>query len=291
VRANHRSTTIPFGAEASNDAPEFARSIRRHSFTSLFFLGAHMSAISLSQASPDKQPTTGVHNIVLVHGAWGDALNWSKVIPLLEAKGLHVAAVQNPLTSLADDVAATKRLIDLQEGPVLLVGHSYGGAVITEAGNHARVVGLVYVAAFAPDDNQAAGDLGKEFTTPPGIGELRPDAFGYLSLTPKGVAEDFGPDLSMAEKRMIIATQHPTNGAALGGKVSKAAWKSKPSWYLIAKNDRMISPQLQVVMAEQINATTITVDSSHLAMLAKPAEVANLIATAAMTGAAMAKVQ
>jgi pimeloyl-ACP methyl ester carboxylesterase len=229
-----------------------------------------------------KKNDRGIRNVVLVHGAWGDGSNWSKVIPLLEAKGLHVVAVQNPLTSLADDVASTIRAIALQDGPVLLVGHSYGGAVITEAGNDPKVTGLVYVAAFTPDAGEAAGDLGKDFPSSPGLGELRPDAFGFLSLTPKGISEDFAQDLSTAEKQMIIATQHPTSGAALGGKVTTAAWKSKPSWYVVAKNDRMISPQFEEAMAKQIKAKSITVTSSHLAMLAKPVEVADFIANAAL---------
>jgi pimeloyl-ACP methyl ester carboxylesterase len=247
----------------------------------VWVLAFTVAAATSSFAAPETPVTHRIHNVVLVHGAWGDALNWSKVIPLLEKKGFHVVAVQNPLSSFAEDVAATKRAIALQDGPVLLVGHSYGGAVITEAGNDPKVVRLVYIAAFAPSDGQAAGDLGKGFPTPPGLGELRPDAFGFLSLTPKGITEDFGPDLTSAEQRMIIATQHPTSGAALGGKVTTAAWKSKPSWFLIAKNDRMIAPDFQAVMAKQIKAKTITVDSSHLAMLAKPMDVANFIAKAA----------
>jgi pimeloyl-ACP methyl ester carboxylesterase len=247
-----------------------------------------MTTMQETRAATKDQTVQGIRNIVLVHGAWGDGSNWSKVIPLLEAKGHHVVAVQNPLTSLADDVASTTRAIALQDGPVLLVGHSYGGAVITEAGNDPKVVGLVYIAAFTPDAGQAAGDLGKEFPTPPGLGELRPDAFGFLSLTPKGIDEDFAQDLSVAEKKMIIATQHPTSGAALGGKVTTAAWKSKPSWYAVAKNDRMIAPQLEELMAKQIKATVITVASSHLAMLAKPVEISEFITSAAMSASASA---
>jgi pimeloyl-ACP methyl ester carboxylesterase len=253
------------------------------SFTTQFHhhQGINMAAASSAQESPLKTSTAGVHNVVLVHGAWGDASNWSKVIPLLESKGLKVFAVQNPLSSLADDVAATKRAIGLMDGPVLLVGHSYGGAVITEAGNDPKVVGLVYVAGFAPNDGESAGDLGKDYPPTSGVQQLKPDAFGFLLLSDKGVSEDFGQDLTMAEKRMIIATQHPTAGAALGGKVTTAAWKNKPSWYVVAKNDRMIPPELEAAMAKQMNAQTVTLDSSHLVMLAKPAEVADLIVKAA----------
>ena len=154
---------------------------------------------------------------------------------MLEAKGLHVVAVQNPLNSLADDVAATKRIIDAQDGPVLLVGHSYGGAVITEAGNNPKVAGLVYVAAFAPDAGESALSQGKQFDATPGGGEIRPIEDGFLVLTPKGVEEDFAPDLSPAERKLVYATQGPTAAAgALAAPVTTAAWKSKPSWFIIA---------------------------------------------------------
>src|SRR5271155_512986 len=145
-----------------------------------------LAATLVTGASAQASKAT-VKNIVFVHGAWADGSSWSKLIPLLEAKGLHVVAVQNPLTSLVDDVATTKRAIALQDGPVLLVGHSYGGAVITEAGNDPKVIGLVYVAAFAPNDGEALVELGKEFPVPPGNAEAKPDEAGFLSLTQKGV--------------------------------------------------------------------------------------------------------
>jgi len=146
---------------------------------------------STPRASAQTSTGVGVRNIVFVHGAWADGSSWSKVIPLLEAKGLHVVAVQNPLTSLADDVAATKRAIALQDGPVLLVGHSYGGAIITEAGNDPKVVGLVFVAAFAPGDGESVTSISKPYPPAPLGAELRPDAQGFLSITPKGFAERF----------------------------------------------------------------------------------------------------
>jgi pimeloyl-ACP methyl ester carboxylesterase len=164
-----------------------------------------------------------IHNVVLVHGAWADGSSWSKVVPLLEKKGLHVVCVQNLLTSFADDVAATKRIIDAQDGPVLPIGHSYGGAVITKAGNDPKVVGLVYVAAFAPDKGESAGSLGKPYGATPGVTELRPLGDGFLVLTPKGVIEDFAPDLPIAERNVLLATQTPTQGAALGTEISSAA--------------------------------------------------------------------
>ncbi len=222
-------------------------------------------------------PKPAARNVVLVHGAWADGSSWAKVIPLLEAAGLHVVAVQNPLTSLQDDVAAVQRAIALQDGPVLLVGHSYGGAVITEAGTDPKVAGLVYVAAFAPDAGQAVGELGKEFPPAPGGAEIRPDAGGFLMMTRKGIEEDFAQDLPRAERKILAATQGPTNGAAFGAKVTNAAWRTKPTWYVVAANDRMIAPDLERQFAKTMKAKTITVPSSHVPMLSHAQQVAKLI--------------
>ncbi|WP_241654381.1 alpha/beta fold hydrolase [Granulicella sibirica] len=229
-----------------------------------------------------------VHNIVLVHGAWADGSSWSKLIPLLEAKGLHVVCVQNPLTSLADDVAATKRAIDAQDGPVLLVGHSYGGVVITEAGTNDKVAGLVYVAAFAPDKGESAGSEGKPYGPTPGIGELRPIGDGFLVLTPKGVEEDFGPDLSAAERSILTATQTPTQGAALGATVTLPAWRTRPTWFIVAANDRMIAPDQERASAKLMKAKTLTLQSCHVPMLSRPSEVAEFIIDAAQGTTAVA---
>jgi pimeloyl-ACP methyl ester carboxylesterase len=199
---------------------------------------------------------------------------------LLEAKGLHVVAVQIPLTSFADDVAATQRAIALEDGPVLLVGHSYGGAVITEAGNDPKVAGLVYVAAVAPDQGESTFGLITSVATPIGS-ELRPDKSGFLKLTPKGIAEDFAQDLSAKEIAILTATQVPVSVAAMKGEITIPAWKSKPSWYIIAANDRAISPDLEAAQAKRIGATTITVPSSHVIMLAQPLKVADVIFDAA----------
>ena len=222
-----------------------------------------------------------VKNIVLVHGAWADGSSWSKVIPLLQAKGFHVVAVQNPLTSLADDVAATKRAIALQDGPVILVGHSYGGIVITEAGNDPKVVGLVYVAAWAPAENESLAILAKRYPPAPLGDELRPDKEGFLTVTAKGIAEDFAQDLSDTEKQIVAATQGPTNGAAFGATVTTAAWRTKPSWFVIAAQDRAIPPELEKTEAATMKATAITLPSSHVAMLSHSREVAELIEQAA----------
>jgi len=223
----------------------------------------------------------GVKNIVLVHGAWADGSCWSKVIALLQAKGFHVAAVQNPLTSLADDVAATKRIIALQDGPVILVGHSYAGVVITEAGNDPKVVGLVYVAAFAPGDGESINSVSKPYPPAPLGSELRPDTQGFLTATPKGIAEDMAQDLSASEQRILTSTQGQTSSSVFGATITTAAWKSKPSWALIAGNDRAIPPELERDEAASIKATSVTVSSNHLAMLSQPRAVADLIEQAA----------
>ena len=224
--------------------------------------------------------------IILVHGAWADGSSWAKVIPMLEKAGLNAVAVQNPLTSLPDDVAATQRAIARLDGPIILVGHSYGGAVISEGGNDPKVVGLVYVAAFAPDVGEAVGELGKEFPPAPGGAELRPDAGGFLTMTTKGVLENFAPDLPPAQGKLLAATQGPTNGAVFGARLAHAAWKTKRTWYVVAANDRMIPPDLERKFAKAMNAKTITVPSSHVPMLSHPAEVARLIIEAAKSAPA-----
>ncbi len=225
-----------------------------------------------------------VRNVVLVHGAWADGSSWAKIIPLLEERGLHVVAVQNPLSSLADDVAATKRVIDAQDGPVVLVGHSYGGAVISEAGNNPKVARLVYVAAFGPDTGESVGSTAKDFAPPPVATEVRPIEDGFLVLTPKGVSEDFAQDLSPLEKRVLVATQAPTSGSVFGATISDAAWHHKSSWYVVAENDRMINPDYEHFAAKRMGAKTLALPTSHVPMLSKPKEVAAFIAEAAAGG-------
>jgi pimeloyl-ACP methyl ester carboxylesterase len=233
--------------------------------------------VPLAVAAQEKSQAT----VVLVHGAFADGSSWEKVIPLLQAKGLHVVAVQNPLTSLADDVAATKRVIDAQSGPVILVGHSWAGTVITEAGNHPKVAALVYVAAFAPDVGESTSDLGKGGPPPPGSANIRPDSAGFLSLTPEGVARDFAQDLPAAQAAVMAVTQGPISGKTFDEKVANAAWKSKPSWFIVAEKDRMIQPGLERAMAKKINARTTSLPTSHVPMLSRPNDVATVILAAA----------
>jgi pimeloyl-ACP methyl ester carboxylesterase len=219
-------------------------------------------------------------NVILVHGAWADGSSWSKVIPLLLARGIRVSAVQLPLTSLKDDVGTVKRALALEDGPTVLVGHSYGGAVITEAGNDPRVSALVYIAAFAPDAGQSVNSLGAGAEPAPMGAEVRPDAQGFLKLTEAGVKNGFAQDLNPTEKDILFATQAPTAAGVFGENVSAAAWKTKPSWYLVANKDRAIPPSLERVMSKAMKAKTVEVDASHVAMLARPQETANLIVEA-----------
>lgn len=239
------------------------------------------SFITLTSSNQVEAQSNRVTNVVLVHGAFADGSSWAKIIPLLEARGYKVTAVQNPLTSLKDDVAATKRAIALQDGPVLLVGHSWGGVVITEAGNDPKVAGLVYVAAFVPDNGQSLNDVAKTASPAPGNQEVRPDAFGFLSLTPKGIYEDFAQDLPIAERKLVLATQGQWAGFTTDEKVSKAAWRVKPSWYIVGKQDRMINPDLERAMAKKIKAKTLELNSSHVPMVSQPKQVAWFIMEAA----------
>ncbi len=237
-----------------------------------------MSSPASAQTSSE---SPSVH-VLLVHGAWADGSSWSKVIGLLQAKGINAVAVQMPLASLSGDVATVKRAIALQNGPVILAGHSYGGAVITEAGNDPKVVGLVYVAAFAPDNGESVGSLSKGYPPAPLGAELRPDSEGYLSISPKGFAEDFAQDLPTKEMKILWAAQGPTNAAAFGATITNAAWKTKPSWFVVAAEDRAIPPALEKAEAERMKATTVTVASSHLVMVSHPKEVADVIEKATL---------
>ena len=238
-------------------------------------LGILMTGGSLvAQSAP-------VKNIVLVHGAFADGSSWSKVIPLLQSKGFRVKSVGIPLTSFADDVAATKRAIAAEDGPLILVGHSYGGLVITEAGNDPKVAGLVYVAAFAPDANQTITEISKPFPPTLGSTKLQPLSDGFLLLSAEGVETAFAQDLGREEKALLVAVQPQTSGSIFGAKPTAAAWHNKPSWYIVASNDNMIAPEQEKSMAKQINATTTTLPSSHVVMLSHPKDVAKVIEDAA----------
>lgn len=216
--------------------------------------------------------------VVLVHGLFADGSgSWSKIIPLLQAEGLNVVAVQNPLTSIADDVAATKRAIDAAPGQVILVGHSWGGNAVTQAGNNEKVTSLVYIAAFAPSENQSANELLKDYPQPEWFPSAIVDSGGVMTLPPDAISHFFAQDLPVAETSIIAATQGSVFVRAFDDKVTETAWSSKPSWYIVAANDRMINPDIQRATAEKIGATTIVLQSSHVPMLSQPKEVADII--------------
>jgi pimeloyl-ACP methyl ester carboxylesterase len=196
-------------------------------------------------------------------------------------RGLKAVAVQNPLSSLADDVVAAHRVIEMQNGPVLLVGHSWGGAVISEAGNHDQVKGLVYVAAGAPDSGQSFGDWWKDYTPAPAAAHIKPYGEGYVALTPEGVRNHFVQDIPADEADIVYATQGPLAARCFSDAVSKTAWRSKPSWYIVAAHDETIPPAVQRDSAKRMSAETLVLQSSHVPMLSQPQAVAEFIAKAA----------
>jgi pimeloyl-ACP methyl ester carboxylesterase len=222
-----------------------------------------------------------VKNIVLVHGAWADGSCWWKIIPQLQAKGLRVSCTQNPLTSIAEDVKGANRIINAQDGPVLLVGHSYGGTIITEAGNNPKVAGLVYVAAFAPDEGETMTSLSQPYGATPLFSEITPIEDGFLRVTEKGISEAFAQDLSADEKSIVFATQGAFQGAIFGTRIGKAAWHNRPNWFVVAANDRAIAPEQQKATAKRMGAKVLAVPTSHLAMLAQPEQVATFLQGAA----------
>jgi pimeloyl-ACP methyl ester carboxylesterase len=225
---------------------------------------------------------TGVKNILLVHGAWADGSSWNPIITNLTADGYNVTAVQLPLTSLSDDVAALQRALARESGRTLLVAHSYGGVVITQAGIDPKVAGLVYVAAYAPDNQESVVSLNATVPATPIMGDLQLDATGFLTLGAAGVANDFAPDLPASQQTTIAATQGPISAPnAFAAPVSQVAWKSLPSWFVISSNDHVISPALEATMAKRMNANTTTLASGHLSILSHAADVTTVIENAA----------
>ncbi|MGX9884625.1 alpha/beta fold hydrolase [Streptomyces sp. NPDC002276] len=220
-------------------------------------------------------------NIVLVHGGFVDGSGWRGVYDALRADGYRVSVVQNPTLSLEDDVAVTKRVLDAQDGPTVLVGHSYGGAVISEAGNHENVSALVYIAAFAPDKGESVNTLIAD--PPPGapVPPILPPVDGFLFLDREKFAASFAGDLPAADAEFLADSQVPWGLEALGGAVTLPAWRAKPSFYLVATDDRMIPPPAQRAMAERAGATVAETGGSHAVYVSKPAEVAAFIGKAA----------
>jgi pimeloyl-ACP methyl ester carboxylesterase len=249
------------------------------------FLGAAAGAAASSFVRvADAAPAVPrARNIVLAHGLFADGSCWSQVIPRLQQKGLVPTAVQNPLTSLPDAVAATQRVLARQDGPTVLVGHSYSGMIVTQAGVDPKVTALVYVAARAPDANEDYTALAKHFPTPPAsAGIVFSDGWGWLTET--AFLHDFGGDLPEAQARALFAVQAPFKQTMLADKTTQAAWRHKPSWYAVSTEDRTINPDLERFMAKRMGATTIELKSSHLSLLSHPDEITALILQAAGAG-------
>lgn len=241
---------------------------------------AAVAALSLGMAQAAEAAPAGVKNIVLVHGAFADGSGWAGVVAALQAKGYHVTAVQNPLTSLADDVAATKRVLAQQDGPTLLVGHSWGGVVITQVVDP-KVAGLVYVAALAPDAGESAADVFKNKPAAVEADAIQPGPDGFATIPADRFHSAFAADSSPAQAAVMAATQGPIAAAAFGEKVTAAAWKKLPAWFLVSTADRVINPDLQRWEAERIGAHVVSVTGSHTAFVAHPAVVAKALEDAA----------
>src|SRR5882757_5185342 len=221
-------------------------------------------------------------NIVLVHGAWADGSSWSGVIEKLQAEGLNVTAPQLPLTALADDVEKVRHVLNLQDGPTVVAGHSYGGQVMTALGTEApNVVGLVYIAAFGIDEGESLGGLLSQGPPTPALEHQFTDNDGFVWLTEDDFVDHFASGVDPVKAKVMYATQQPLSGSAFGEEMKVPAWKSLPSWYMVAQDDQAIPPDAERMFAERMGATTIEIPAGHLPMVSHSAEVANLIESAA----------
>ncbi|GAA3432755.1 alpha/beta fold hydrolase [Kutzneria kofuensis] len=251
---------------------------RRH-FTKLLATGTAAAALGTVTTGTASATSRTSGNVVLVHGAYADGSCWSKVIPILQAAGVTVTSVQNPLTSLDDDVACTRRALDLQTGPTVLVGHSYGGAVITQAGDHPLVSSLVYLSARAPAEGEDYTALAGQFPTPPAnAGLVFHNGFG--GLTEQAFLNDFANGVPRDQARALYAVQGRIAQTLFAGRVTAAAWRTKPSRYLVTTADRTTSPELQRFVAKRMNAVTSELPTGHLSFVVRPEAVARLILSA-----------
>jgi len=255
--------------------------MNRRTFTSALAAGsavALMPRLALAQKGP------AARNVVLVHGLFADGSSWSEVIARVQAAGLNATSVQNPLTTLPDAVASARHVLARQDGPTVLVGHSFSGMIVTEAGEHPNVSALVYVAARAPDAGEDYTALAKKFPAPPASAGIVFDGDeGHLSEA--AFLRDFAGDLPEAKAKVLYAVQWPVKKALLAGKTTHAAWRSKPSFYAVSTEDRTINPDLERFMARRMGAKTIEVKASHLSLISHPDEIAQLILEAAQQGA------
>jgi len=254
--------------------------MRAQTLAGIVSVGALLFGFGEVAMSQTSQPGN-VRNVVLVHGGWVDGSGWEGVYKALKKSGYAVTIVQEATTSLADDVATTKRAIASQNGPVILVGHSYGGTVITEAGNDPKVVGLVYVAAFAPDRGESVSTLIKDPVPGAPVPPILPPVDGYLLLDKAKFPASFAGDVSLEKASFMADSQVPWGVNALSGTISEPAWRTKPSWYLLTTDDKMIPPAAQRLMAQRAGATVVEVKASHAIFVSQPQAVASLIEKAA----------
>jgi pimeloyl-ACP methyl ester carboxylesterase len=253
--------------------------INRRDFSTALLAGAAASMIP-SRGSAARAAPTKLRNVVLVHGLFADGSCWTEVIARLQAAGLNATSVQNPLTTLPEAVAAAERVLSRQDGPTVLVGHSFSGMIVTEAGMHTNVSSLVYVAARAPDAGEDYTALAKTYPTPPASAGIVFDG-DEGRLSEAAFLRDFGGDLPEKKAKVLYAVQQPFNKALLAGKTTNAAWRSKPSYYAVSTEDRTINPDLQRFMAKRMGAKTLEVKGSHLALISRPDEITRLILDAA----------
>jgi pimeloyl-ACP methyl ester carboxylesterase len=249
-------------------------------FIRLLALAAGLFAASSSLAQAQGTSPTVAKNVVLVHGAWADGSSWAEVIPRLQAAGLKVTAVQNPLTSLKDSVEATRRALAEQDGPTVLVAHSWGGTVISEVGTDPKVTALVYIAARAPDADEDFVALSGKFPA----GAVRAGIQvhdGFTELSEDAFLKYFANGVDPEKAKVLYAVQWPTAASIFAGRTSVAAWRSKPSWYAVSKLDQTINPDLERFLAKRMNATTVELEAGHLSLVSHPKEVADLILAAA----------
>jgi pimeloyl-ACP methyl ester carboxylesterase len=254
--------------------------MKRQQRSAVIVIGMLSAVLFAAEASAQAANPPAARNVVLVHGAWADGSSWGEVIPRLQAAGMNVTAVQNPLTSLADSVAAARRELALQDGPTVLVAHSWGGTVISEVGTDPKVSSLVYVAARAPDANEDFVALSAKFPAGPvraGVEEHD----GFTTIAEKPFLESFANGVDHKTAETLFAVQQPAAATLFGEKTSAAAWHTKPSWYAVSNRDRTINPDLQRFLAERMKATTVSVDAGHLSLVSHPREIANLILQAA----------
>jgi pimeloyl-ACP methyl ester carboxylesterase len=272
----------PFNPERFTEAVN-----RRNAMKNLYsvaMLAATLAVSGLDSAAAQSPSKTGIKNIVLVHGAFADGSGWEAVADILKKDGYTVSVVQHPETSYAEDIKSTKAVIDRQSGPVVLVGHSYGGAVITEAGNDPKVAALVYIAAFALDTGESCATIEKAL--PPATTGIKATDDGYFYIDPAVFHADFAADVPVGKAEFMAISQVLISADSFTSPVKSPAWKSKPSWYMVATADRSINPDQERMMAKRAHAKTIEVNSSHVAYISHPRETAKLIEQAAASAPA-----